>query len=161
MSNNFASSPGCPAAAIQFATRPATRKRTFGYYRLEILSALANGILLALVAGGWWYWNRGEELPDAPGFEDADLEEAAVGERAGDRAIMLVFSEWDASGYVTEQRQIPSRDRPGEDLLGIMAVLCSGPHISGAVSAANAIRIATARIGPLNRLMPGRCSWSP
>lgn len=39
------------AAAIRFATRPANRKRTFGYYRLEILSALANGVLLVLVAG--------------------------------------------------------------------------------------------------------------
>jgi cobalt-zinc-cadmium efflux system protein len=43
---------GLGAAAISFATRPADRKRSFGYYRLEILSALANGILLALVAGG-------------------------------------------------------------------------------------------------------------
>ena len=40
------------------------------------------------------------------------------------------------SGYVTEQRQIPSRDRPGEDLLGVMTrALCEGPRISGAVSA--------------------------
>ena len=36
---------------------------------------------------------------------------------------------------MTEQRQIPSRDRPGEDLLGLMSVLCEGPRISGAVSA--------------------------
>ena len=92
-------------------------------------------LLLALVAGGWWYWNRGEDIPEEPGFAEVDLQEETVGERAGDRAIMLVFSEWDASGYVTEQRQIPSRDRPGEDLMGIMAVLCAGPHISGAVSA--------------------------
>ena len=40
------------AAAIQFAGLPPTRKRTFGYYRLEILSALANGILLAAMGGG-------------------------------------------------------------------------------------------------------------
>ena len=39
-------------AAIGFATRPATKNRTFGFYRLEILSALANGILLAVIAGG-------------------------------------------------------------------------------------------------------------
>ena len=54
---------------------------------------------------------------------------------AGDRAVVLVFPEWDASGYVTEERQIPSRDREGEDLLGLMRVLCEGPRISGAVSA--------------------------
>ncbi len=41
---------GLAVAAIRFASRPANRIRTFGYYRLEILSALANGILLALVA---------------------------------------------------------------------------------------------------------------
>lgn len=40
------------AAAIGFATIPATERRTFGYYRLEILSALANGVLLAVLAGG-------------------------------------------------------------------------------------------------------------
>jgi len=40
------------AAAIGFATMPASDRRTFGYYRLEILSALANGVLLAVLAGG-------------------------------------------------------------------------------------------------------------
>jgi cobalt-zinc-cadmium efflux system protein len=40
------------ATAIGLATRPATLRRTFGYYRVEILSALANGILLAVFAGG-------------------------------------------------------------------------------------------------------------
>lgn len=39
-------------AAIGFASRPASKNRTFGFYRLEILSALANGILLAVLAGG-------------------------------------------------------------------------------------------------------------
>lgn len=32
--------------AIVFATRAATKKRTFGYHRLEILAALANGLAL-------------------------------------------------------------------------------------------------------------------
>jgi cobalt-zinc-cadmium efflux system protein len=39
-------------AAIRFATLPPTGKRTFGYYRLEILSAMANGILLTGLAVG-------------------------------------------------------------------------------------------------------------
>jgi cobalt-zinc-cadmium efflux system protein len=35
--------------ALRFATRPATEKQTFGFYRLEILAALINGtVLLAL-----------------------------------------------------------------------------------------------------------------
>ena len=37
--------------ALVFATRPATPRRSFGYHRLEILAALANGVLLVPLAG--------------------------------------------------------------------------------------------------------------
>ena len=37
--------------AIWFAQRPATQGKTYGYYRVEILAALLNGILLLGVAG--------------------------------------------------------------------------------------------------------------
>ena len=37
-------------AAIWFASRPATAKKTFGYYRLEILAAFVNGIALVLLS---------------------------------------------------------------------------------------------------------------
>jgi cobalt-zinc-cadmium efflux system protein len=37
--------------AIWFAARPATPQRTFGYYRLEILAAVGNAVLLLGVAG--------------------------------------------------------------------------------------------------------------
>src|SRR3990170_1630283 len=37
--------------ALVFATRPATVRRTYGYYRLEILAALANGVVLVVLAG--------------------------------------------------------------------------------------------------------------
>ena len=36
--------------AITFASRPATAERTFGYYRLEILAAVVNAVLLFCVA---------------------------------------------------------------------------------------------------------------
>lgn len=36
--------------AIWFASRPATARKTFGYYRLEILAAFANGVALALLS---------------------------------------------------------------------------------------------------------------
>jgi cobalt-zinc-cadmium efflux system protein len=42
---------GMALAAITLASRPATSQRTFGFYRLEVLAALANGILLFGVAG--------------------------------------------------------------------------------------------------------------
>ena len=53
--------------AIWFATRPATEKKTFGYYRLEILAAFINGI--ALVVLSIWViveaaprWNAPQDL---------------------------------------------------------------------------------------------------
>lgn len=36
--------------AIWFASRPATARKTFGYYRLEILAAFVNGIALGLIS---------------------------------------------------------------------------------------------------------------
>ncbi len=37
--------------ALWFAERPADPKKTYGYYRMEILSALANGVLLLGITG--------------------------------------------------------------------------------------------------------------
>ena len=36
--------------AMKFATMPATERKTFGFYRLEILAALINGIVLVLIS---------------------------------------------------------------------------------------------------------------
>ncbi|MCX2732252.1 cation diffusion facilitator family transporter [Saccharopolyspora sp. NFXS83] len=42
---------GMALAAITAARRPASAKRTFGWYRIEVLAALANAVLLFGVAG--------------------------------------------------------------------------------------------------------------
>lgn len=91
-------------------------------------------VLIVGAAGGWWYLQRGGE---EGGEEFGDLTDLGVVDAplAGDRAVVLVFPEWDATGYVTEERQISSRNRPGEDLLDLLTVLCEGPKISGAISA--------------------------
>nr|MDQ3042198.1 cation diffusion facilitator family transporter [Acidobacteriota bacterium] len=58
-------------AAIWFASRPATSKKTFGYYRLEILAAFVNGIALVLIS--MWIIYEALERWNAPpavkGFE--------------------------------------------------------------------------------------------
>lgn len=41
---------GLTLAAVWFGSRPATAKKTFGYYRLEILAAFVNGIALVLLS---------------------------------------------------------------------------------------------------------------
>jgi hypothetical protein len=91
-------------------------------------------VILVAAAAGWWYGQRGDQdvVDDFADLIEGPAVEAPL---AGDRAVVLVFPEWDASGFVTEERQITSRNRPGEDLLGLLSVLCEGPRISGAISA--------------------------
>ncbi len=57
--------------AIWFASRPATAKKTFGYYRLEILAAFVNGIALVLISLWVIYeaYNRWHTPQDVKGFE--------------------------------------------------------------------------------------------
>jgi cobalt-zinc-cadmium efflux system protein len=55
--------------AITLGARPATPERTFGYYRLEILAALVNALLLCGVAVFilWEAWQRWDEPPSIDG----------------------------------------------------------------------------------------------
>ena len=55
--------------AVSFASRPATPQRTFGYYRLEILAAVINAVLLFAVALFvlWESWRRWQEPSDVAG----------------------------------------------------------------------------------------------
>jgi cobalt-zinc-cadmium efflux system protein len=46
---------GLSMLAIRFATAPSNEKKTYGFYRLEILAALANGVTLILLAGYIFY----------------------------------------------------------------------------------------------------------
>jgi cobalt-zinc-cadmium efflux system protein len=57
---------GLALLAIRFAARPATPQRTFGYYRLEILAAVVNAVLLFGVAGFVLVeaWRRFSEPPE-------------------------------------------------------------------------------------------------
>lgn len=41
--------------ALWFSRRPATEEKTYGFYRLEILSALLNGAILVVIAGFVFY----------------------------------------------------------------------------------------------------------
>lgn len=113
------------------STSAARRKRgsRSGALRWPFWTALA----LVAIAAAWLLWQLGrgpdaglDELPAAP-------PETAVDPAAGDRAVVLVFPQWDVSGYVTERRRIPSRGLPEEDLRAVIDELCEGPTVSGAV----------------------------
>src|SRR6185369_9213725 len=52
---------GLALTAVWFAARPATSSKTFGYYRLEIIAALVNGVALVVISllifyGAWERW---------------------------------------------------------------------------------------------------------
>jgi cobalt-zinc-cadmium efflux system protein len=52
--------------AITIARRPASANRTYGYHRIEIMAALANGVILIVVAGYIFYeaYQRFAEPPE-------------------------------------------------------------------------------------------------
>ena len=51
---------GLSLLAVRFAATPATERKTYGFYRLEILAALANGVTLVLLSVYIFYeaWQR-------------------------------------------------------------------------------------------------------
>ncbi len=57
-------------AAAWVARRPPSRRATYGYYRFEVLAALANAVLLVFVAGyiGYEAWQRFAEPPEVAGL---------------------------------------------------------------------------------------------
>jgi len=61
---------GMALTAITLASRPTTSQRTYGFYRLEVLAALANGLLLFAVAGYVLFEavQRFGNPPDVPGL---------------------------------------------------------------------------------------------
>jgi cobalt-zinc-cadmium efflux system protein len=64
--------------AIWFATRPATAKKTFGYYRLEILAAFVNGIALVLISL-WVIYEAYGRWQSPPQIDGLNLTIIAVG----------------------------------------------------------------------------------
>ncbi len=65
-------------AAIWFASRPATAKKTFGYYRLEILAAFVNGIALVLLSI-LVIWEAVERWNSPPAIDGVRLGVIALG----------------------------------------------------------------------------------
>jgi len=79
--------------ATIFAARPATEKRTYGFYRLEILSALFNGALLTLISLYIFYEAYQRFLHPSPVQSGVMLMVATIGLLANvGAAVILVGS---------------------------------------------------------------------
>lgn len=75
-------------AAIWFASRPATAKKTYGYYRLEILAAFVNGIALVLISL-WVIYEAYERFNAPPEIKGLALTVIAVG-----GLLINIFCAW-------------------------------------------------------------------
>jgi cobalt-zinc-cadmium efflux system protein len=62
---------GLAMFAMWFASRPMNARKTYGYYRLEILAALANGVALVVISLLIFYeaWQRFKEPQTVEGLE--------------------------------------------------------------------------------------------
>ena len=65
-------------AAIWFGSRPATAKKTYGYYRLEILAAFVNGVTLVILSL-YVIYEAYERWSEPPEIRGAALTAIAVG----------------------------------------------------------------------------------
>jgi len=74
--------------ALIVATRPADARRTYGWYRLEILAALANGLILLVLAAGV-IWKAAHRL-----HEPVHIESALMTGVAGLGLLANLLSAW-------------------------------------------------------------------
>lgn len=64
--------------AFWLAVRPASSKKTYGYYRLEILTALINGVTLVLIAF-WIFYEAYTRFASPPPVKSAEMTLIAAG----------------------------------------------------------------------------------
>lgn len=79
--------------AIAIATRPANSRKTYGYYRTEILGAMGNAVALVLITGFIVYEAIGRLLHPSPVKVGPMLVVATVGLLANAGSLLLLRSE--------------------------------------------------------------------
>lgn len=109
-------------------TRPAAADRSNRGFWLALAAIVC--ALAVLVGGVLWHLSRapGEQGPLVGAEGEAE-------ELSGTRGVVLVFPNRDATGTVTEERQLPSRGRMDEDLLAVVRALAEGPRGGSGVAA--------------------------
>lgn len=86
--------------AIRIAARPATRHKSFGYQRFEIVAALLNGLTLFLIAG-WILWEAAERFRHPPEVTSGPMMViAAVGFAANAASAWALHRKSDISGNI-------------------------------------------------------------
>ena len=115
---------GLALLAIHFAAKPPTASKSFGYYRLEILAAVANAVLLFGVAAYILYeaFRRFTEPPDIQSLPMLVIAGIGLG-------VNLVSMRLLAAGAKTSLNMRGAYLEVLGDLLGSVAVLVAGAVI--------------------------------
>ncbi|NOT49617.1 MAG: cation transporter [Acidobacteria bacterium] len=107
--------------AFWFAARPATSKKTYGYYRLEILAAFVNGVALALLSL-WVIYEAIQRWQSPPEIKGAQLLVIATG-----GLIVNIFSAFLLhSGHKHDLNMRGAFLHVVGDLLGSVAAMIAG-----------------------------------
>lgn len=112
--------------AIWFGSRPATAKKTFGYYRLEILAAFVNGIALVLLSL-WVIYEAYERWQAPPEVNGPWMTVIA----AGGLLVNLAAAKLLHSGHEHDLNMRGAWLHVMGDLLGSVAALTAGLLIAG------------------------------
>jgi cobalt-zinc-cadmium efflux system protein len=112
--------------AIWFAERPATSKKTYGYYRLEILAAFVNGIALVLLSI-WIIYEALERWQSPPEIAGGQLTLIATGGLIVNLiAVYLLHSD-----HTHDLNMRGAFLHVVGDLLGSVAAIAAGVLIAG------------------------------
>ena len=107
--------------AIWFGARPATAKKTFGYYRLEILAAFVNGIALVLLSI-WVIYEAVQRWQSPPAIDGTRLTFIA----AGGLVINIIAAKLLHSGHKHDLNMRGAWLHVMGDLLGSVTAIVAG-----------------------------------
>lgn len=110
--------------AFWFASRPATSKKTYGYYRLEILAAFVNGVALALLSL-WVIYEAIQRWQSPPDIKGAQLLFIAT----GGLIVNIIAAFLLHSGHKHDLNMRGAFLHVVGDLLGSVAAMIAGVFI--------------------------------
>lgn len=112
---------GLTLGAIWIGSRPATAKKTFGYYRTEILAAFVNGIALVLLSA-WVIYEAVERWQSPPEISGGWM----IAIAAGGLLINLVVAKLLGAGHHRDLNMRGAWLHVMGDLLGSAAAVTAG-----------------------------------
>ena len=107
--------------AVWFGSRPATAKKTFGFYRLEILAAFVNGIALVMLSF-WVIYEAVNRWQSPPAIDGLSMSVVAV----GGLIVNIIAAKLLHAGHKHDLNMRAAFLHVIGDLLGSVAAIAAG-----------------------------------